>query len=280
MRRARSPVGWQSISLRLPHSTTVCARLSTVVICKEPGHFTSMKKLLGEWTIRFNLILVFSSFGSGFKKPISMFRHCSRAQRLHNRTLTGSSLAGLAKMATDLFVCPAEASLLQAVVSAIPGFGATLQVACFSGCRGPQRPGRAMGAPCRRDLSSSESAPEDPVSQRVGRMERGSLPFHNSAVQTLPCVPQSPIGGQRPEACRCEAGPDELRPKSGGHRLTSPQVRSGPGRLSPLPRAKVGTHTRPRSQRWIPAPDPAQSHAPESISTHARTLLPRTGAAQ
>lgn len=33
MRRANPPVGWQSITLQLPHSTTVCAWLKTVVIC-------------------------------------------------------------------------------------------------------------------------------------------------------------------------------------------------------------------------------------------------------
>merc|ERR1719238_2371630 len=70
--RARPPVGWQSMTLQLPQSTTVCAWLYTVVICKQPGHFTSMKKLFGVWIMRFNLCLVFSSLASGFNKSRSM----------------------------------------------------------------------------------------------------------------------------------------------------------------------------------------------------------------
>ena len=37
MRRAKPPVGWQSITLQLPQSTTVCAWLKTVVICQFAG---------------------------------------------------------------------------------------------------------------------------------------------------------------------------------------------------------------------------------------------------
>merc|ERR1719326_515335 len=72
VRRARPPVGWHSITLQLPQSTTVWAWLYTVVICKHPGHFTSMKKLFGDWIIRFSLCLVFSSFLSGLRRSISM----------------------------------------------------------------------------------------------------------------------------------------------------------------------------------------------------------------
>merc|ERR1719311_1228261 len=72
VRRARPPVGWQSMTLQLPQRTTVCAWLYTVVICRQPGHFTSMKKLLGDWIMRFNLCLVFSSLRSGFSRSISM----------------------------------------------------------------------------------------------------------------------------------------------------------------------------------------------------------------
>ena len=70
--RASPPVGWQSITLQLPHSTTVCAWLYTVVICRHPGHFTSMKKLFGVWIIRFSLCFAFSSLRSGFKRSISI----------------------------------------------------------------------------------------------------------------------------------------------------------------------------------------------------------------
>merc|ERR550537_1512043 len=69
---ARPPVGSHSMTLPLPQSTTVCAWLYTVVICKHPGHFTSMKKLFGDWIMRLSLCFVFSSFKSGFSRSISM----------------------------------------------------------------------------------------------------------------------------------------------------------------------------------------------------------------
>merc|ERR1719476_893878 len=70
--RVSPPVGWQSITLQLPQRTTVCAWLYTVVICRHPGHLTSMKKLFGDWIIRFSLWRVLSSFGSGFSRSMSM----------------------------------------------------------------------------------------------------------------------------------------------------------------------------------------------------------------
>eukprot|EP00418_Pyrodinium_bahamense_P020728 CAMPEP_0179125328 /NCGR_PEP_ID=MMETSP0796-20121207/59265_1 /TAXON_ID=73915 /ORGANISM="Pyrodinium bahamense, Strain pbaha01" /LENGTH=104 /DNA_ID=CAMNT_0020824019 /DNA_START=116 /DNA_END=431 /DNA_ORIENTATION=- len=39
---------------------------------QQPGHFTSMKKLFGDWIMRLSLCLAFSSFGSGFNKSMSM----------------------------------------------------------------------------------------------------------------------------------------------------------------------------------------------------------------
>lgn len=41
------------------------------MICKQPGHLASIKKLLGNWMFCFNLCFVFS-LGSGFNKSISM----------------------------------------------------------------------------------------------------------------------------------------------------------------------------------------------------------------
>merc|ERR1719463_739871 len=73
---ASPPVGWHSITLQLPHKTTVCAWLYTVVICKQPGHLTSMKKLLGDWIILLSLCFFFSSFGSGCKRSMSIAVSC------------------------------------------------------------------------------------------------------------------------------------------------------------------------------------------------------------
>ena len=55
MRRALPPVGWHSTVEQLPQRTTVCAWLKTVVMLKQPGHLTSMKKELGVCTRRFSL---------------------------------------------------------------------------------------------------------------------------------------------------------------------------------------------------------------------------------
>ena len=53
--RALPPVGWQSIIEQDPQSTVVCAWLNTVVMLKQPGHFTSMKNELGDCTSRLSL---------------------------------------------------------------------------------------------------------------------------------------------------------------------------------------------------------------------------------
>jgi len=47
VRRALPPVGWQSDTEQLGHITTVCAWENTVVMTKQPGQRTSMKKLFG-----------------------------------------------------------------------------------------------------------------------------------------------------------------------------------------------------------------------------------------
>lgn len=65
MRRALPPAGWQSITLQLPHTTTVCAWLNTVVMLKQPGHRTSMKYEFGDCTRRFSLCLRASSAAVG-----------------------------------------------------------------------------------------------------------------------------------------------------------------------------------------------------------------------
>jgi hypothetical protein len=55
VKRALPPVGWQRTVLHEAQKTTVAAWLKTVVIWKQPGHLTSMKKELGLCTRRFNL---------------------------------------------------------------------------------------------------------------------------------------------------------------------------------------------------------------------------------
>ena len=65
MRRARPPVGWHSITLHEPHSTTVCACENTVVMLKHPGHLTSMKYELGDWINRFSLCFLASEASEG-----------------------------------------------------------------------------------------------------------------------------------------------------------------------------------------------------------------------
>jgi len=52
---ALPPVGWHSTVEQDAQNTTVDACEKTVVIWKQPGHFTSMKKELGDWTKRFSL---------------------------------------------------------------------------------------------------------------------------------------------------------------------------------------------------------------------------------
>ena len=72
MSRALLPVGWQSIIEHEPHSTVVCAWLKTVVMLKQPGHFTSMKKELGDCTKRLSLCFRFSSLAEGWRRSRTM----------------------------------------------------------------------------------------------------------------------------------------------------------------------------------------------------------------
>ncbi len=72
MSLALPPVGWQSIIEHEPHSTVVCAWLKTVVMLKQPGHFTSMKKELGDCTKRLSLCFRFSSEAEGWRRSRTM----------------------------------------------------------------------------------------------------------------------------------------------------------------------------------------------------------------
>ena len=72
MSRALPPVGWQSIIEHEPQRTVVCAWLNTVVILKQPGHFTSMKKELGDCTKRLSLCFRFSSLAEGWRRSRTM----------------------------------------------------------------------------------------------------------------------------------------------------------------------------------------------------------------
>ena len=72
MSLALPPVGWQSIIEHEPHSTVVCAWLKTVVMLKQPGHFTSMKKELGDCTKRLSLCFRFSSLAEGWRRSRTM----------------------------------------------------------------------------------------------------------------------------------------------------------------------------------------------------------------
>ena len=72
MSLALPPVGWQSIIEHEPHSTVVCACEKTVVMLKQPGHFTSMKKEFGDWTSLFNLCFRFSSDADGWRRSRTM----------------------------------------------------------------------------------------------------------------------------------------------------------------------------------------------------------------
>lgn len=55
VRRALPPVGWQRTVEQEAQNTTVAAWENIVVIWKQPGHLTSIKNELGDWTKRFNL---------------------------------------------------------------------------------------------------------------------------------------------------------------------------------------------------------------------------------
>ena len=72
MSLALPPVGWQSIIEHEPHNTVVCAWLKTVVMLKQPGHLTSMKKELGDCTKRLSLCFRFSSLAEGWRRSRTM----------------------------------------------------------------------------------------------------------------------------------------------------------------------------------------------------------------
>ena len=72
MSLALPPVGWQSIIEHEPQRTVVCAWLNTVVILKQPGHFTSMKKEFGDCTKRLSLCFRFSSLAEGWRRSRTM----------------------------------------------------------------------------------------------------------------------------------------------------------------------------------------------------------------
>ncbi len=72
MSLALPPVGWQSIIEHEPHNTVVCACEKTVVMLKQPGHLTSMKKELGDCTKRLSLCFRFSSLAEGWRRSRTM----------------------------------------------------------------------------------------------------------------------------------------------------------------------------------------------------------------
>ena len=72
MSLALPPVGWQSIIEHEPQSTVVCACEKTVVMLKQPGHLTSMKKELGDCTKRLSLCFRFSSLAEGWRRSRTM----------------------------------------------------------------------------------------------------------------------------------------------------------------------------------------------------------------
>ena len=72
MSLALPPVGWQSIIEHEPHNTVVCACEKTVVMLKQPGHLTSMKKELGDCTKRLSLCFRFSSEAEGWRRSRTM----------------------------------------------------------------------------------------------------------------------------------------------------------------------------------------------------------------
>jgi len=68
VRRAFPPVGWQRTVEHPAQMTTVCAWEKTVVMVKQPGHLTSMKKERGAGTKFLSLCLRASAAGVGFKR--------------------------------------------------------------------------------------------------------------------------------------------------------------------------------------------------------------------
>jgi len=68
VRRAFPPVGWQRTVEQPAQMTTVCACEKTVVMVKQPGHLTSMKKDLGAGTRFLSLCLRASAAGVGLRR--------------------------------------------------------------------------------------------------------------------------------------------------------------------------------------------------------------------
>lgn len=65
---ALPPVGVHKMVVQESHWTAVWAWEKTVVMFKQPGHLTSMKKERGAWTKVFNLCCLASEAGFGFNK--------------------------------------------------------------------------------------------------------------------------------------------------------------------------------------------------------------------
>ena len=68
VRRALPPVGWQRTVVQPWQITTVWAWEKTVVIVKQPGHLTSMKKDRGAGTRALSLCLRASAAGLGLRR--------------------------------------------------------------------------------------------------------------------------------------------------------------------------------------------------------------------
>ena len=66
--RAFPPVGWHRTVEQPAQITTVCAWEKTVVIVKQPGHFTSIKKDRGAGTKFLSLCFRASAAGVGFRR--------------------------------------------------------------------------------------------------------------------------------------------------------------------------------------------------------------------
>jgi hypothetical protein len=65
---ALPPVGWVKTVAQESQVTAVWACEKTVVMFKQPGHLTSMKKDLGPWTNCFNLCFLASEAAVGCNK--------------------------------------------------------------------------------------------------------------------------------------------------------------------------------------------------------------------
>lgn len=62
--------------------TVSATRTSKTHMLKQPVHFTSMKKLLGDWTSLLSLCLVLSSSAGGLSRSISLWSTCRQKQPL------------------------------------------------------------------------------------------------------------------------------------------------------------------------------------------------------